>query len=99
VQGIPDPTVIRVLSFEPPEHRCRGIPGDRADQLEAAEVRSRVDSEGAQPALARKIRWTCAAVRAGFSRLSAAANSSVAASVRGVTDRGEGINSANPPAR
>ncbi len=38
---------------------------------------------GRAPACASKIARTCAAVRAGTSRLSAAANSSTAAAVRG----------------
>ena len=38
--------------------------------------RSSVDSDGAQPAEARRIRGTCAAVRSGFSRFNAAASSS-----------------------
>ena len=49
--------------------------------------------------MARRIRATCAAVRAGFSRFSPAASSSTAASVRGVTCRAGGASAANPPAR
>jgi hypothetical protein len=45
------------------------------------------------------MRATWAAVRAGFSRFNAAANSNVAASVRGDNARVEGISSTNPPAR
>ena len=48
--------------------------------------------------MTRKIRATCAAVRAGFSRFSPAASSSTAASVRGVTCRAGGASAANPPA-
>jgi len=49
----------------------------------ARQVTPRTD--GDQPQLARRIRATWAAVRAGFSRFSPAASSSTAASVRGVT--------------
>ena len=42
---------------------------------------------------------TCAAVRAGFSRFSAAASSSICGAVRGVTCRGGGASASNPPAR
>ena len=34
VQRIPGPAVVGVFGFEPPEHR-RGVPGGRADQLQA----------------------------------------------------------------
>jgi hypothetical protein len=37
VQGVPGPAVIRVLGFEPPEHR-RGVPGGRTDQLAPVKV-------------------------------------------------------------
>jgi hypothetical protein len=44
------------------------------------------------------MRATCAAVRAGFSRFSAAASSSTSAGVRGPTRAGAGTSAANPPA-
>ena len=56
-------------------------------------------SSGAHPDCTFKIRRTCAAVRAGFSRLSASATSSTSADVRGAHWRGLGTSASNPPAR
>jgi len=58
-----------------------------------------VRSDGAQPDWARRILVTCAAVRCGASRLSAAAIASTSAGVRGVTRAGVGTKASNPPAR
>src|SRR5207244_6536538 len=46
-------------------------------------IRCSVRPSGAQPACTRRIRWTCAAVRAGFSFFSATASSSTSGGVRG----------------
>jgi hypothetical protein len=64
-----------------------------------AKWRCRVRSEGDHPLLARRTRATCAAVRAGFSRFSAAARPSTSAGVRGVTWRDDGASESNPPDR
>jgi len=61
--------------------------------------RSSVDSDGAQPEDARRIRTICAAVRCGFSRLSATARSSTGVSMRLPGCRIDGANASNPPAR
>ena len=45
------------------------------------------------------MRWTCAAVRAGFSFFSAAASSSTCGGVRGWDWRGEGTSASNPSRR
>ena len=54
---------------------------------------------GDQPPLTRSTRMTWAAVRAGFSRFSAAASSSTSAGVRKVTWRAGGASASNPPDR
>ena len=62
-------------------------------------IRWIVRSSGAHPDCARRIRWTCAAVRAGFSFFSAAASSSTSGGVRGWDWRGDGTSASNPPRR
>ena len=57
------------------------------------------DSDGAQPPEARRIRATCAAVRSGFSRLSATASSSTCVSILAPGCRVDGTSASNPPAR
>jgi hypothetical protein len=61
--------------------------------------RNRVDSDGAHPVEARRIRITWAAVRPGFSRFNAAASSNTCASIRVPACRIDGDNASNPPAR
>jgi len=61
--------------------------------------RSSVDSDGAQPPEARRIRTTCAAVRSGFSCLSAAASSSTVVSMRLPGWRVDGASASSPPVR
>jgi hypothetical protein len=88
----------RVASNRPDTCCCPGSAGGR---FSSSRVNSRcsVRSEGAQPDWARRIRWTCAAVRSGFSRFSAAASSSTSPGVRGLACRGAGTSASNPPAR
>lgn len=64
-----------------------------------SKCRCTVRSDGAQPACARRIRVTWAAVRCGFSFFSAAASSSTSAGVRALTLAGDGTSASNPPAR
>ena len=85
VQRVPGPQLVRAGGLEPAEHR----PGRaRRHQIGAAvgssaNQRCRVRSPGAHPIWARRIRRTCAAVRAGFSRLSATAISTTSTGSRG----------------
>lgn len=65
----------------------------------SAKWRCKVRSPGAQPIWARRIRRTCAAVRSGFSRLSAIAVSMTSTGNRGLDWRGLGTSASNPPAR
>src|SRR5919198_98819 len=58
-----------------------------------------VAEPGAHPDWARRILATCAAVRCGCSRLSAAANASTSAGVRALNRAGVGTSASNPPAR
>ena len=60
--------------------------------------RCRVRSDGAHPAVCRRIRRTCAAVRPGLSRFSASASASTSSGVRGAGCRGLGTSASNPPA-
>jgi hypothetical protein len=76
-----------------------GLPSGRVSSSSRAKWRCKVRSEGDQPPLARRTRATCAAVRAGFSRFSAAARASTSAGVRGVTWRHGGASASNPPDR
>ncbi len=62
-------------------------------------IRWIVRSSGAHPDCARKIRWTCAAVRAGFSFFSATASAITSGGVRGWDCRGDGTSASNPPCR
>ena len=62
-------------------------------------IRWIVRSSGAHPDCALRIRWTCAAVRAGFSFFSAAASASTSGGVRGWDWRGDGTSASNPPRR
>jgi hypothetical protein len=80
-------------------YACGGRPSGRVVSSSRAKCRVSVRADGDQPWWARKIRMTCAAVRAGFSRFSAAASSRISASVRGITWRGGGASASNPPAR
>ena len=75
-------------------------PGSAGGWFSSSRVNSRcsVRSDGAHP-VARKIRCTCAAVRSGFSRFSAAASSSTSPGVRALACRGEGTSASNPPPR
>ena len=78
VQGVAGPPVVRVLGLEPAEHR-RGLrrrPGPSAPAGGNGAAASTPTAP--TPSTARRIRGTCAAVRAGFSRFSAAASSSTA---------------------
>lgn len=61
--------------------------------------RCKVRSEGAHPDWEYMIRTTCAAVRRGFSFLSATAISNTSAGVRADTRAGVGTSASNPPAR
>ena len=76
-----------------------GAPSGRVRSSRRTKWRCRVRSAGDHPPLVRKIRATCAAVRAGFSRFSAAARARTSAGVRRVTWRAGGISASNPPAR
>jgi hypothetical protein len=62
-------------------------------------IRWIVRSSGAHPDWALRIRWTCAAVRAGFSFFSAAASAITSGGVRGWDRRGDGTSASNPPCR
>jgi hypothetical protein len=76
-----------------------GFPSGRVVSSSRPKCRCSVRTDGDQPHDVRKIRITCAAVRAGFSRFSPAASSRISASVRGVTCRAGGASAANPPVR
>ena len=76
-----------------------GLPPGRVRSSRRAKWRCRARSGGDHPALVRRIRASCAAVRAGFSRFSAAARCSTSAGVRGVTWRDGGASASNPPDR
>jgi hypothetical protein len=54
---------------------------------------------GRPPQLSAQVRRIAAAVRSGFSRRSATANSSTSPGVRGVHWRGLGTSASNPPTR
>jgi len=76
-----------------------GLPSGRVTSSSRSKCRCSVRTDGDQPHDFSRIRRTCAAVRARFSRFSPAAISSTAASVRRVTWRAGGASAANPPAR
>ena len=76
-----------------------GVPSGRVRSSSRSKCRCSVRTDGDQPHDFSRIRRTCAAVRAGFSRFSPAAMSSTAASVRRVTCRAGGASAANPPSR
>jgi hypothetical protein len=75
------------------------LPPGRVASSSRSKWRCSVRTDGDQPQCARRTRSTCAAVRPGFSRFSAAASSRVSASVRGITCRAGGTSASNPPAR
>jgi hypothetical protein len=79
----------------------RGPSPPSAGRFSSSRPNSRcsVRSDGAQPEAERKIRCTCAAVRSGFSRFSAAARSSTSPGVLGLACRGAGTSASNPPSR
>ena len=76
-----------------------GVAGTVRSSSRRTKWRCSVRSDGAQPDWARRILATCAAVRSGRSRLSAAAKASTSAGVRGCTRAGVGTSASNPPAR
>ena len=76
-----------------------GEPSGRVTSSSRPKCRCSVRTDGDQPHAFRKIRATCAAVRAGFSRFSPAATSSTSASVRSMTCRAGGTSAENPPSR
>src|SRR6266542_3967694 len=65
----------------------------------SAKWRCNVRSPGAQPSWVRRIRRTWVAVRSGFSRFSATANSMISAGSLELDCRGLGTNASNPPRR
>ena len=73
-----------------------------ASMVQATELPVSADLEngfGDQPAEVFKIRAICAAVRSGFSRFNATANSSTVVSIRAPGCRVDGARASNPPAR
>ena len=76
-----------------------GFPSGRVVSSRRAKWRCNVRADGVSVPWAARIAATWAAVRAGFSRFNATANSRVWAQVRGFAPRGGGTSAWNPPAR
>ena len=94
VQRVAGPQLVRCVGLEPAEHH-RPSPGGRAHQLEAVEQPQQGRLRRAPSRVeARRIRATCAAVRAGFSRFNATASSSTAG-----VDPAAGLADRRAPAR
>ena len=75
-------------------------PSGRVFSSRRAKCRCSVRAEGATDTpCSVRIATTCAAVRAGTSRLSATASSNTVDGVRGCACRAEGTNASNPPVR
>ena len=98
VQRVTDPAGVRAAASNRP-NTAGWSPAAGPIRSRRWNSRSSVDSEGDQPPEARRIRTTCAAVRSGFSCLSAAASSSTVVSMRLPGWRVDGASASSPPVR